>query len=156
MRTQPFFRKTTLATVLASAGFLLSGPVVTAHAADAAAQSEQNASNANASAAAAQGSYVTAQNADQLLAKDLMGMEAKNEQDKDETVGKISDVILDRDGSVSGIVVGVGGFLGMGEKDVGMPWDRIQSVDTDDKVVRVNVTKDELKNAPEYRKSKDE
>lgn len=156
MNVQPFFHKAALATVLASAGILLSGPVVTTHAADTAAQSKQNTSNANPGPAAAQSSYVAAQNADQLLANDLMGMNVKNGQDKDETVGKISDVILDRGGSVRGIVVGVGGFLGMGEKDVGMPWDRVQSVDTDDKVARVNASKDELKSAPEFKRSRAE
>ena len=153
MKTHPLFRKTALTAALASASMMFGGPVLAAQAADADATSQAAPA---ASEAAAPGNYVTAQDADQLLAKDLIGLDVKNEEDKDKTVGKISDVILDRDGSISGIVVGVGGFLGLGEKDVGMPWDRIQSVDSDDKVVRVDVSKDELKDAPEYKKAKDE
>lgn len=102
-----------------------------------------------------QGSYLTAQETNQILGSELIGMEVQNGQDQDEKIGKISDVILDRDGDIRGIVVGVGGFLGVGEKDVGMPWDRIQGVDADDKTVRANVTKDELKDAPEYETLKD-
>lgn len=157
MKHQPILRKTALATVLAGAGILLSGPLVTVHAADtnAAEPAEQTATTSNASETTPRGQYVAAQDTNQILADDLIGMDVKNAQDQDQDVGKISDVILDLDGKVSGVVVGVGGFLGMGQKDVGMPWDRVQDVNAQDKVVRVNVTEDELKDAPEYKKSSD-
>lgn len=162
MKHQPMLRKTALAAVLAGAGILLGGPFVTAQAADTQAAdtqavepAEQTATASNAAETTPQGKYIAAQDANQILADDLIGMDVKNAQDRDQDVGKISDVILDLDGKVGGVIVGVGGFLGMGQKDVGMPWDRVQGVNVQDKVVRVNVTKDELKAAPEYKKSAD-
>lgn len=156
MNHQQLFRKTTLATVLASAGLLLGSAVVTAQAADtadanAATQASEPADAARKDQSAVPGEYVTAQTSNQILADDLLDMDVKNKDDKDKKVGKISDVILDRDGHVSGVVVGVGGFLGVGEKDVGMPWDRIEDIDAKDKVVHVNASKDELKDAPEFK-----
>jgi sporulation protein YlmC with PRC-barrel domain len=39
-----------------------------------------------------------------------------------ETIGDINDVVLDRSGSAQTVVIGVGGFLGIGEKSVGVPF----------------------------------
>jgi putative membrane protein len=43
-----------------------------------------------------------------------------------ENIGDINDVVLSRDGQVVAVVVGVGGFLGLGEKDVAIPFDAIE------------------------------
>jgi hypothetical protein len=49
-----------------------------------------------------------------------------NEQN--EKVGDINEILLDRSGKVAGVVIGVGGFLGMGEHDVLIPLDQIKFV----------------------------
>lgn len=54
----------------------------------------------------------------------LVGVNIYNEQN--DKVGDISDVILDSSGKVDGVVVGVGGFLGMGEHNVLLPMDKIK------------------------------
>jgi sporulation protein YlmC with PRC-barrel domain len=46
----------------------------------------------------------------------------------DEKIGDVSDVLLDQQGNVKAVVIGVGGFLGIGEKDVAMPFDQVQWV----------------------------
>jgi hypothetical protein len=38
------------------------------------------------------------------------------------TLGEIMDVLVDRDGKVTALIIGVGGFLGLGEKDVAVPF----------------------------------
>ena len=43
-----------------------------------------------------------------------------------EKVGDISDVLLDQSGRVEAIVIGVGGFLGLGERNVAVPFDQIR------------------------------
>jgi hypothetical protein len=48
----------------------------------------------------------------------------------DERVGKISDVLVDRSGSARYLVIGVGGFLGIGEKDVAVPFGDVTFTDT--------------------------
>ncbi len=44
-------------------------------------------------------------------------------------VGSISDVLIDHNGKASAIVIGVGGFLGLGQKDVAVPFDRVKFTD---------------------------
>ncbi len=59
-------------------------------------------------------------------ASKLIGLNVYNGQNQ--KVGDINEVILDRSGKVAGVVVGVGGFLGMGEHDVLIALDQIQFV----------------------------
>ena len=52
----------------------------------------------------------------QWRASKLVGVDVYNAAN--ETIGEINEVILDSSGKVAGVVIGVGGFLGMGEHDV--------------------------------------
>jgi hypothetical protein len=45
-----------------------------------------------------------------------------------ETIGDISELIVDNSGKIQAVVVGVGGFLGIGERDVAFPFDQIRFV----------------------------
>ena len=66
----------------------------------------------------------------------------------DNKIGEIMDVLLGRSGHVDGLIIGVGGFLGAGEKDVLVPFDAVQNKMKDNKWHLVmNTTKDALKNA---------
>jgi len=47
-------------------------------------------------------------------------------------VGEINNIILSRDGSVEGVVIGVGGFLGLGEKDVAVSMDQVRFISDGD------------------------
>lgn len=70
-----------------------------------------------------------------------------------ETVGKINDVFVDKSGAIKTVVVSVGGFLGVGSKDVAVKWEDIQFQRDGDSVVLVtNWTKDSLKAMPDYKK----
>lgn len=80
---------------------------------------------------------------------DLMGAEVSTNGDED--VGSVGDLIIDEDGQIVAIVVGVGGFLGMGQKDVAIGWDDVtQSGDADDVELRIESTREELRDAPEF------
>ena len=64
-----------------------------------------------------------------LLAKDFIGL-AVYSPDKLK-IGTINDLILSKDGkTVEGFVIGVGGFLGIGEKNVALKMDRLQISNT--------------------------
>lgn len=66
------------------------------------------------------GTFVNEKRADQWLASDLR---AKNVYDRnDAKIGAINDLLIDRDGRISAVIIGVGGFLGIGEKNVGVPF----------------------------------
>jgi hypothetical protein len=75
------------------------------------------------------------------------------EKDWDD-VGEVNDVILGRDGQIKAVVLGVGGFLGMGEKNVAVPMQDVKFVRNgdgpNDYFLVVNANKDVLTNAPAY------
>src|SRR5436190_24362090 len=67
-------------------------------------------------------------------------------------IGEIMDVLLSPDGKVNALIVGVGGFLGIGEKDVAVPFSAVKHTTKDGKVyLRIDTTKDALKAAPGLR-----
>jgi sporulation protein YlmC with PRC-barrel domain len=70
----------------------------------------------------------------------------------DVKIGEISDVLLNKQGKVDAFMVGVGGFLGVGEKDVAVPFDAVHAAQKDGKwYLTMNTTKDTLKNARGYK-----
>ena len=63
-------------------------------------------------------------------------------------IGKIDDVLISDTGQVNALVIGVGGFLGAGEKDVAVPFSAVKWTTKDKKnYLTMNATKDELKSA---------
>jgi sporulation protein YlmC with PRC-barrel domain len=68
----------------------------------------------------------------------------------DAKIGEIRDVLVDRDGKAHALIVGVGGFLGVGEKDVAVAFNAIQfkTKDSNKWYPVMNTTKDALKGAP--------
>ena len=97
----------------------------------------------------------TAAYSGQLSANDLLNKTVKN--GSNESVGDINDVRIDRNGKIAAVIVGVGGFLGLGEKDVALPYDQLSFArDADGAlVITANVTKESLQSAPEWKKPKD-
>lgn len=73
---------------------------------------------------AAQGQFMTQMQQGQMMASDLIGTRVVSANN--ESIGDINDVIVDRNGQVIAAVVGVGGFLGIGEKDVAVPFNSLE------------------------------
>jgi sporulation protein YlmC with PRC-barrel domain len=71
----------------------------------------------------------------------------------DSAVGEIQDIIIKSDGKIEGVVVSVGGFLGLGEKNVALKMDRFKVMPEADGRARITVsaTKEELREAPEFK-----
>ncbi len=89
-------------------------------------------------------------------AKELLSKNVVNAAN--ESIGDINDILINREGKVVAVIVGVGGFLGMGEKDVALPYDQLTfSTDTNNNslIVGTNATKESLETAPEYIKRGD-
>jgi sporulation protein YlmC with PRC-barrel domain len=80
----------------------------------------------------------------------LIGRSVQNAQN--DTIGEIKSVYIGPDGKVDSLIVGVGGILGMGEREVRLAWSDLRVSDNSEKVV-LNITKDELKAKPEYKYS---
>jgi sporulation protein YlmC with PRC-barrel domain len=86
----------------------------------------------------------------QMSGESLVGKTVKNTAN--ESVGKITDFYLDASGAVKLVVVSVGGFLGVGSKDVGVPWTDLKfGRDGNSITVMTSWTKDSLKAMPDYK-----
>ena len=71
-------------------------------------------------------------------------------------VGEIKDVLVSRDGQVNALIVGVGGVLGAGEKDVAVNFSAVKQTMKDNKVyLTMNANKDALKSAPGFKYDSD-
>jgi len=81
-------------------------------------------------------------------ANKLIGRSVTN--DKNETIGKVESVYLGADGKVDSVIVGVGGFLGVGERYARLHWKDLQVSNNGEKVV-LNMSKDQLKAMAPYK-----
>jgi sporulation protein YlmC with PRC-barrel domain len=78
----------------------------------------------------------------------LIGRSVQTAQN--DMIGEIRSVYIGPDGKIDGLIVGVGGILGVGEREVRLAWSDLRPSDNGEKVV-LNITKDELKTRPEYK-----
>ena len=112
----------------------------------------QATSSAPAPSAAGKADFVGKQTPDQHLASKFKGTDVIGTDDK--KIGDVSDVLFDKDNKVVAFIVGVGGFLGIGQKDVAIAPTSFQTVsgtgDSSDLKLRLAMSKDELKAAPTF------
>jgi hypothetical protein len=113
--------------------------------------------------------FIAAQGTDQWVFSKFKGTDVLGPDNAH--IGNVSDMLFDRNGKIFGLIVGVGGFLGIGEKSVAIDMSAFQPVpaDTgsstgaggntamasrndDPTMVKLKVswTKDQLKNAPDF------
>jgi sporulation protein YlmC with PRC-barrel domain len=57
----------------------------------------------------------------------LIGLDVYNEQN--EKIGDVSEILIDKSGKVEGVVIGVGGFLGLGQRDIKVEMSKLKFVD---------------------------
>jgi hypothetical protein len=127
------------------------------------------------------GQFITSQSSSEWLGSKLIGLNIYDE--KNNKIGSIDQLLVDRNGIIEGVVIGVGGFLGVDKKDVALPFKSLRwvsqpaanhdsttgsntppetssSAATDaskgypDHAV-LNTTKDQLKNAPNFHYASD-
>jgi sporulation protein YlmC with PRC-barrel domain len=75
-------------------------------------------------APAGSGQVMTQMPQDLMRGSKLMGIDVYGADNQ--KIGDIDEVLVDRQGKIHGLVVGVGGFLGIGQKDVAIPFDQVQ------------------------------
>ena len=73
---------------------------------------------------AGSGQIMTQMPQDLMRGSQLMGIDVYGADNQ--KIGDIDEVLVDRQGKIHGLVVGVGGFLGIGQKDVAIPFDQVQ------------------------------
>ena len=100
--------------------------------------------------------FVSVQSPEQWLATKFKGTDVIGTNN--EKIGDVSDILFDKSGKVDAYIVGVGGFLGIGTKDVALAPNAFQmqpATDRENMKLRLSMTKDELKNAPEFKPYKE-
>jgi len=97
-----------------------------------------------------EGGFVTQQTNDRLASR-LIGLNIKNPAD--ETIGEIYDIVVTDTNAVKAYIVSVGGFLGIGTRYVAIDPKSISITRQDERnwTATMNVNKDQLRAAPEYK-----
>jgi len=86
-------------------------------------------------------------------AGDIIGANIYSRSD-DTDLGEVRDLVIDRDGNIVAVIVGTGGVLGLGEKDIALSWDRVShEMDGDDIKLYVDMDEETLQDAPEYERN---
>jgi sporulation protein YlmC with PRC-barrel domain len=107
---------------------------------------------APAPAPAAQEIAPAVQPAEGSLVTNIIGESVYNGPgDKAENIGKVSDVVLDKEGHAKSVVIGVGGFLGIGAKNVAFDYDKLQWAEKNgDRWLIAPATKEALTAQPDF------
>ncbi len=70
---------------------------------------------------------------------------------RDNKIGDVNDMLLDNSGKINAVIVGVGGFLGVGEKNVAVPFSLLKVADKDgSRYLVLEANKEALQSAPGY------
>jgi hypothetical protein len=95
--------------------------------------------------------FVDSQSSDQWLGSKLIGLKVMGAGD--ESIGSISDLLVEKDGKVVAAIIGVGGFLGIGQKSVAVSFNSLNLTRTPDGTERatVQLSKAELEKAPDFK-----
>jgi sporulation protein YlmC with PRC-barrel domain len=96
--------------------------------------------------------FLQQQSANDWRASKLIGANVYGPNNK--SIGDVNDVLISDNGQIKGVVVGVGGFLGVGEKDVALPFGALNVTrkPNSNTIAKITVTytKDELNKAPKF------
>jgi hypothetical protein len=130
----------------------------------------ERAANSSPSMAAGDAKFINTQGTDQWLSSNFIGVDVVGPDN--EKIGDVSDILFEKNGNVVGYVVGVGGFLGIGAKNVALAPSSFQVVPAnadrattgsaastaraDDVKLKLNMTKDQLKQAASFESTREQ
>lgn len=91
--------------------------------------------------------FIPAQEEGQILAGEVIGLSVMG--GNGEEIGRIGDLILDASGQVAGTLLDVGGFLGIAQKQVAVPWRQI-NFSAVEQIAAIDVSGERLEAAPDF------
>jgi len=98
--------------------------------------------------------FINAQKPDQLLATKFKGTDVLGPDNQ--KVGDVSDLLFDKNGQIEAYVISIGGFLGVGSKEVALAPKSFETVPNagkpNDLKLKISMNKDELKQAPDFQR----
>jgi hypothetical protein len=108
-------------------------------------------STASSGAAGEAPTFVSTQNPDQYLSSKFEGTDVVGSDDK--KIGDVSDILFDKEGKIEAYVISVGGFLGVGSKNVALAPSAFQVVkgkEGESDKLRLSMSQDQLKQAQNF------
>lgn len=95
--------------------------------------------------------FIQIQETNEHMASELIGQTVKGTSGKE--LGDVNNLVVDEKGDVTAAVIGVGGILGIGEKNIAVPFASLaQQKDEDgNPFIVVNLTKEQIEKAPEFK-----
>ena len=97
---------------------------------------------------------ISKQSADQLLASNVKGADVLGSDNQ--KIGDISDILFSKDGKIEAYLLSVGGFLGVGAKEVALAPSSVQLMQENNTwKAKVTMNKDQLAQAPNFERHKD-
>jgi PRC-barrel domain len=146
----------------AASGVIFSGAIAQSQTPTAPAEKEQ--SRVNESTSGSEVKFITSQGADQWVFTKFRGIDVRGPDNA--SIGSVNDLLFDGTGKVIGVVIGVGGFLGMGTKNIAIDMGAFNVVSADsgsndinntsaandpsNVKLKVAWTKDQLRDAPDF------
>ena len=97
-----------------------------------------------AEAAPNNGQFLTQEKAGQWRASKLKGLNVYN--NNNEKIGDIDELLVDSTGKIQAVVIGVGGFLGMGEHEVAVPFDQVKFTSESRREAKADANNKEVNN----------
>jgi sporulation protein YlmC with PRC-barrel domain len=95
--------------------------------------------------------FLTKRGTDHWFFSDFIGSQVYDTNG--EEIGEVDELVIDRNGAVVAVVIGTGGFLAMGEKDIAVPISAVMLVMRDGHpLVVARYTRNELEQAPAFSK----
>lgn len=130
----------------------------------------ERAANSSPTMSTGHAKFINAQSTDQWLSSNFIGVDVIGPDN--EKIGDVADILFEKNGNVVGYVVGVGGFLGIGAKNVALAPSSFQVVpanadrtttgsasgtaSADDVKLKLNMTKDQLKQAASFESKREQ
>lgn len=93
---------------------------------------------------------LTAQTPGQMVSDEIIGMDVRNPEN--ESIGTIDALVVDKRNRVVAGIVSVGGFLGIGAKEVAVNWKQFK-FQPDEEVAMVKLSRVQLEEAPAFRET---
>jgi sporulation protein YlmC with PRC-barrel domain len=95
--------------------------------------------------------FIVAQPANEWLVRIFIGSKVQNTAG--EIVGDVNDLMFDKSGRINSVVLGIGGFLGVGEKDVAVPFSTLVFTvgKEGQRIILVPLSKEALNQAPAFK-----
>jgi sporulation protein YlmC with PRC-barrel domain len=99
-------------------------------------------------------STITSQSPNQMLVSNLKGVDVMS--NNNEKIGDISDLLVSKDGKVEAYLLSIGGFLGVGGKEVALNPSAVQlTQENNNWKAKVDMSKDQLAQAPDFKRQDD-